>query len=347
MRDWLLRSFVLLSTLSLSVPAALSQGFDYIGANSSSTASTIPYVSQMDNNGLGWEIVTAQPWIPTNKTNSKELWAVFSADQLNFSLNTLSSWHIEIWSSQGAFVADHSQGDVLSFSSIPDLGSTTAQYGTAGGGVASYLIGFSIPETVLLPGVQYFFSIYTEYPISVAALGVSESSIGSETGFQHNFIPPSTQYLTQTAQIGGTSYSGTAAYKLVADEIIDLGPGAGVNAGSPPVMESDFPKIGQNWTITVTGMQPFKAGTLYFSLVPVPPLVLPFGYKFYLPFDQNLTVPLTAIYADANGNWTGTLAIPNIPAWDGIEVYMQGVIYSPAAPLFWDFTNGLKVTLRN
>ena len=59
-----------------------------------------------------------------------------------------------------------------------------------------------------------------------------------------------------------------------------------------------------------------------------------------LHVDPNVYITLSTVTANSKGEWTSNFSIPNMPAWVGIRVALQGVF--PGRGAFGiDFTNGL------
>ena len=333
--------------LCLSSSNAFAGGFDNIGINSSQTSGTGFYYSQEDNNSLGDWYVTAYPFVAPYKSLAKNLEAVFGSGP--DIIPQVHDYRVEIWSSQVAFLANPRHGDILDqYFFNPTSGSATSPYGVNTYSYPNYLMGFDFQDIVLNKGQEYYFGIYIPWPMHNAISGIAESHLLNGSGVQaqwNNSLALFQWFFT--GNLGGTSFGGTPGYRLDADYGIDIGQGCGPNSNNTPVIESDFPVLGQTWNISGSNATPNAFGWVYLSFGPVgTPFNLGQGCYAYVDPTPGALLPLAPITSDSNGNWSAPIPLPNMPIFSGVDVTIQSAIFSPTAPLGFELSNGWQVTLR-
>jgi FG-GAP repeat/FG-GAP-like repeat len=112
-----------------------------------------------------------------------------------------------------------------------------------------------------------------------------------------------------------------------------LGGGCGA-PGTPPVLASSTPVLGQSILFSGTGAPVPSTGTLAYSAPSIPPVIVPGGSNSMTPcpifLDVTMVTPLAPITPDASGSWTFAAAIPASPSLGGASIAVQAGFW-PAA----------------
>ncbi len=151
-------------------------------------------------------------------------------------------------------------------------------------------------------------------------------------------IPANATYLISIGSfntIAGNNFSITLAATDASKQIVGSGCGA-----PAPVLDSNLPRLGTNYVISVTGATPSSSGVLFYGAQTGSPTPLGGSCNLYLS-----NTGLNALFpfpTDAAGAFSITLPLPADPALDCLPVGLQAFIGSTNGI---QLTNGLYITI--
>ena len=105
----------------------------------------------------------------------------------------------------------------------------------------------------------------------------------------------------------------------------------------------DDPVLGTNWALRCSALAPGDLGLVAIAL----PLALPvsLGADQFGVFDPTTAFYPLGIAPNANGEWTGNLALPNAPSLVGLDLVVQALFTPSLQPSGVDFGNAWWITL--
>lgn len=112
---------------------------------------------------------------------------------------------------------------------------------------------------------------------------------------------------------------------------------------TPTFYQTSSPVLGTAWELTVTGLPPGQVGAAFLALPAASPLAV--GGGCLVQVDLTTLVTITAIVPDAQGNWTGSLMVPNAPNLRGARLVTQAAFAPASHSLGFAMSDGWFLTL--
>lgn len=111
----------------------------------------------------------------------------------------------------------------------------------------------------------------------------------------------------------------------------------------PARYATSSPVLGAAWELTATGLAPGQVGAAFLALPATSPLAI--GGGCLVQVDLTSLVTLTAIVPNAQGDWAGSLMVPNAPNLRGARLATQAAFAPASHPLGFAMSEGWFLTL--
>jgi hypothetical protein len=242
-----MRQFLVAACVSWCASAAgAGVGYDAIGGSNASTNGAF-WLTSATNTDSGGDSTTCCGVgfvsVPTGERVT-EIQAVIGTrgpgGSGSINLASVTNWRVEFWSSEAAFGASPTTGNLRSLAyGAPTNPDYATPYGTDISGRPTYLVKFRLPGGIGGSGTtpSYFAIRINASQSSVGAIGVLESIVGGPSGLWASQTLAAPGYMAFSA-LPVHSHSGVFAYKL------ETGCGADANGDGALSVQDIFDFLG-------------------------------------------------------------------------------------------------------